>query len=234
MNRTHKRWTEQEKILACQLLSQFTIKQVSKKMNRSVGSIKEIASNELKGSYCRSKRFREIEGLLQSHVAKQLGVSRSHVNNWVKMNNLPAIKCGKKGFYVINEKSLFDWLRSGYVMLPMIKPQEEQMKDWVCYQRTQFLVKFTSSQYFRKINFITRGALDNWIRNFNFPKPVKKIGKLGGFFDRKEVIFWAKSNRHMFQSNKIIQLSSYEAELDFFNQKNLYQCKIRHSTDVDI
>lgn len=234
MNRTHKRWTEDEKALACQLLSQLTIKQVAKKMNRSIGSIKDLASNELKDSYCRSKRFREVEGLLQAHVAKKFGVSRSHINNWIKMNNLSAIKCGKKGFYVINEKSLFDWLRDGYAMLPMLNPYEEHIQEWICYQRTQFLFEYTSAQYFRKTAYITRGALDNWIRNFGFPKPVKKIGKIGGFFKRKDVIAWIHNNKHMFYSTKIIHTLNYESELEYFNEKMKYTCEIRHSTDVDV
>lgn len=234
MNRTYKRWTEEEKIIACQLLSQLTIKQVAKKMHRSEGSIRDIASNELKSSYCRSKKFREIEGLLQSQVARKLGVSRSHVNNWIKMNNLPSIKCGKKGFFVVNEKALYDWLRNGYVMLPMIMPTDKTMIDWVCYQRTQFLFNHISAQFFRKITHITRGALDNWIRNFQFPKPEKKIGKLGFFYNRKKVYDWAKKNPQLFPIRKITRISSYEDELEFFNERSLFSCEIRHSIDDDI
>lgn len=224
MTRQYKKWTVEEKDTARQLLSQFTIKQVSKKLNRSIGSIKEMASNEMKDCYCRSKVYREIEGILQSQIAKRLGVSRSHINNWIKMNNLVARKCGKKGFLVIEEESLLLWLLDGYLLLPMLNPPDEDFRDWICTQRYYFLQNYISAIYIRDTAYITRGALDNWIRNFNFPAPVKKIGKLGFFFDRKDVVFWARQNHHVFPIRKIISLTSYEQELEYLNQRMKYKC----------
>jgi transcriptional regulator with XRE-family HTH domain len=224
MIRKYKKWTTEEKDLARQLLSQFTIKQVSRKLNRSIGSVKEMASNEMKENYCRSKLYRQIEGTLQSEIAKKLGVSRSHINNWIKMNNLIARKCGKKGFLVIEEESLLHWLRDGYMLLPMLNPPDEEFRMWLCEERYYFLQNYISSIYIREIAYITRGALDNWIRNFSFPPHAKKIGKLGFFFNRKEVIAWARENSHVFPMRRIVSLCSYEQELDYLNGKMKYKC----------
>jgi hypothetical protein len=224
--KSYKRWTQEEKDHASELLAQFTIKQVSRKLNRSVGSIKEVASNELKDNYCRSKRFRQYEGLLQAHIAKELGVTRSHVNNWIKTNNLPAKKCGKKGFFVINEESFYDWLRQGYILLPMIYPINSKMIDWMCEQRKYFLINFISAQYIKNIACITRGALDNWIRNHSFPMPTHKIGKLGCFYSRKEIVMWAKNNPKLLPPKKISQLASYDNEIEFLNMKMKFRCPL--------
>lgn len=224
MNRNYKRWTQDEKDTARKLLSQFTIRQVSKKMNRSIGSIKEIASHEMKENYCRSKIFREEEGLLQSHIARKLGVTRSHINNWIKMNNLAPRKCGKKGFFVVEEESLFQWLRQGYVLLPMLNPEDKHLREWICRQRNYFVQKYISASYVRHIACITRGALDNWVRSFDFPKPVKKIGKIGLFYDRQEVMRWARRHTIILQNKKIMMLNSYEEELEYLNEKMQFKC----------
>jgi predicted DNA-binding transcriptional regulator AlpA len=224
MNRKYKRWTIEEKELAAHLLSQYTIKQVSKKMKRTIGSIKELASNELKDSYCRSRKFREDEGLLQSNVAKKLGVTRSHINNWIKNNNLEAKKCGKKGFYVIEEESLFNWLRDGYLMLPIIFPNDVDIKHWICKQRAIYLSVYVSAIYVMNVCHVSRGALDNWIREFNFPKPIKKIGKLGVFFDRKAVYEWSKNNSQFVNPKNVVKLNSYDMEHDFLNNRMYCKC----------
>lgn len=224
MNRNYKRWTQDEKDTASKLLSQFTIRQVSKKMNRSIGSIKEIASHELKGNYCRSKIFREEEGLLQSHIAKRLGVTRSHINNWIKMNNLAPRKCGKKGFHVIEEDSLYQWLRQGYVLLPMLNPEDTNLRQWICKNRNYYIQKYTSASYVRHITCVTRGALDNWVRNFNFPKPIKKIGKIGLFYERQEVVRWARNYTSIVSNKKIALLNSYDNEMEYLNQKMQFKC----------
>lgn len=224
MTRNYRRWSQEEKDHARELLSQFTIRQVSKKMKRTIGSIKEMASNEMKDSYCRSKRYREEEGLLQSQIAKKLGVSRSHINNWIKMNNLVPRKCGKGGFFVITEESLSFWLSDGYVLLPMINPDEKEFSDWVCSERHYFMQEHISSLYIREIACITRGALDNWVRNFGFPKPVKKIGKLGHFYNRLEVVLWARNNPQVFSPKRITFLNSYDSELEFLDRKMQFKC----------
>lgn len=224
MSRNYRRWSQDEKDHARELLSQFTIRQVSKKMKRTIGSIKEMASNEMKDSYCRSKRYREEEGLLQSQIAKKLGVSRSHVNNWIKMNNLVPKKCGKGGFFVITEESLAFWLTDGYVLLPMLNPDNGEFSDWVCSERHYFMQEHISSLYIRDLACITRGALDNWIRNFGFPKPLKKIGKLGHFFNRQDVVLWARNNMHIFPVRKIIMLNSYDSELEFLDKRMQFHC----------
>ena len=193
-------------------------------MKRSIGSIKELASNELKDSYCRSKKYREDEGLLQSSVAKKLGVSRSHINNWIKNNNLQSKKCGKKGFFVVEEASLYNWLRDGYSMLTMIIPDENNFQNWLCMQRRYFTQKHISALYVRYVSNITRGALDNWIRVFGFPKPIKKIGKLGLFYDRQQVVNWARNNPRLFNARHIVTLNSYDAEFEFINMRMKYNC----------
>lgn len=224
MNRRYKRWTQDEKDNASSLLALYTIEQVAQKLNRTYASVKELASTELKHDYCRSKIFRQSEGLLQSEVAQKLGVSRSHINNWINMNKLPTVKCGKKGFYVIKEKNLFDWLRSGYVMLPPINPRNDELKKWVCNQRTYFLQKYISSKYIRHTLHISRGALDNWVKHNEFPKSHIKIGKVGTFYDRKEVIDWARKCNIHYVQNKIVLLNSYGFELDFLNNYYKYKC----------
>ena len=225
MNRNYKRWTQDEKDTARELLSQFTIKQVSRKMKRTIGSIKEMASNEMKDSYCRSKRYREEEGLLQSQIAKKLGVSRSHINNWIKMNNLTPRKCGKGGFFVITEESLYCWLSEGYVLLPMLNPSDKEFSSWICNERNYFMQEHISAMYIREIACVTRGALDNWIRNFYFPKPIKKIGKLGLFFNRIEVVQWARNNPNAFSARKIMLLKSYDEESEFIDNRMQYKCR---------
>lgn len=224
MKKMYKKWTIDEKEQARFLLSQYTIRQVSRKMKRSVGSIKEIASHELKDSYCRSKRYREDEGLLQSSVARKLGVSRSHINNWIKNNQLQSKKCGKKGFFVVEEQALYDWLRNGYSMLPMITPVEKELQLWMCMQRRYFTQKFISALYIKHVSNITRGALDNWIRVFNFPRPIKKIGKLGLFYDRQQVVLWARNNPRLFNARHIVRLNSYETEFEFLDNRMKCSC----------
>jgi transcriptional regulator with XRE-family HTH domain len=226
MNKMYKKWTIEEKDKARHLLSQYTIRQVSKKMNRSIGSIKEIASHELKENYCRSRKYREESGLLQSSVARELGVTRSHVNSWIKTNNLLPKKCGKKGFNVVEAKMLFEWLESGYSLLPMLNPFDVKLKIWICKQRTYFIHKHISATYIRHISNITRGALDNWIRNFGFPNPVKKIGKIGIFFDRNEVVEWARNNPKLFNEKRIVKLKSYDDEHDFLNIRMKFKCVV--------
>lgn len=226
MKKMYKKWTLEEKEQARFLLSQYTIRQVSRKMKRSIGSIKEVASNELKDSYCRSKKYREDEGLLQSAVAKKLGVSRSHINNWIKNNQLQSKRCGKKGFSVVEEDALYDWLRSGYSMLPMIVPYEHDFQSWVCVQRKYFTQKYISALYIKHVSNITRGALDNWIRAFNFPKPIKKIGKLGLFYDRQQVVHWARSNPRLFNFRHIVRLNSYESEFEFLDIRMKCNCVV--------
>ena len=226
MKKIYKKWTPEEKEYAALLLSQYTINQVAKKLNRSIGSIKDLATNQLKDSYCRSKLFRQSEGILQASVAQQLGVTRSHVNNWIKMNNLPAIKCGKKGFFVIHEKSLFNWLLQGNLMLPMLNPPNLALKNWLCENRKWFLIKHISAKYIRHINCITRGALDNWIKSHEFPRPIIKIGKLGFFYNRQEVINWCREHEFLVSSKKVAYLSSYDGELEFLNHNMRYQCPL--------
>lgn len=195
-----KEWTEEEEKLLLDLAATYNTAIIGKKLKRT----KESVWAKLRYMGIRIGDLQKSIGVSPVVFAKQMGINKSNVWNWIHRWNLPTVeypsymKLDKKYAknILIDDTKLEDWLMKGYVYSDQINPTNGHYQRIVRNVRRVLDFKYITSNDILETCKLTPKILQYWRYLKNFPRPALIIPCTIVLYNRSDVVEWALNNPH--------------------------------------